>query len=256
MQIIVPKKNRIEILDALRGIAIIFVVFYHLLYDMHDIYNIAIPFFGTMPFEIVHQLVVWFFILLAGVSSRFSHNNVKRGVQVLAFGMAITAITVIFFPSQAIYFGILHFIGCAVLLFVLVRPAVDRVPPHIALPALCMIFALTINLPDTHSLGFPGLLSIPLPDFLVNTPNLYPLGFPDGNFFSADYFPLIPWFFLFLIGTVIGVPIRERRFPKGFYSARVPFFSVAGRNTLLIYALHQPVFMGFFSLLQFLWPHA
>lgn len=244
MHIIIRKNNRIDIMDAIRGVAILSMVFYHTLYDIDDIFGYRIPILDTMLFQIVRQPFTWAFILLAGMSSRFSHSNIKRGLRVLFFGYVVTAITLIFIPSQAIYFGILHFMGAAILLFELVKPAVDRIPSKLSFVIFSILFAVTFTMPDTYIVGFPGLFGFKLPVFLQNTPNIYFLGFPDGNFFSADYFPLIPWFFLFVIGTIIGVPVKNHRLPKKFYTARVPFLAAAGRNTLLIYVLHQPIVYG------------
>ena len=39
---------------------------------------------------------------------------------------------------------------------------------------------------------------------IVESKLLYPFGFKYRGFSSADYFPLLPWLFLFLIGTALG----------------------------------------------------
>lgn len=244
MQLVIHKNNRIDILDAIRGAAIISMVFYHALYDIDDIFGYRIPILDTLFFEIIRQPFTWAFILLAGVSSRFSHNNIKRGARVLFLGLIITVATVIFIPSQSIYFGILHFMGCAILLFELVKPVCDRIPATAAFVIWSVLFAITFTMPDTHFIGFPGLCGFALPEVLRNTPHIYALGFPDDNFFSADYFPMIPWFFMFLVGTVAGIPIKNHCLPEKFYTVRVPFLAAAGRNTLLIYVLHQPIVYG------------
>lgn len=246
MQVLIRKNNRFDSLDAMRGVAIIAMVFYHGMYDLCDIFGFNLPIFNFL--QVLEPPFAGLFILLAGVSSRFSHSNIKRGFRVLALAMIVTVVT-LFVPGEGIYFGILHFMGCAILLFELIRPAVDRIPAKIALLLWALLFILTYRMPETHIIGIPGLFGFTLPAVLQNTPNLYPLGFPDAYFFSADYFPMIPWFFLFLIGTVIGIPIKERRFPEKFYNVRIPFFAAAGRNTLIIYALHQPVIYGLLYLL-------
>lgn len=252
MQLIIHRNNRIDLLDAIRGVAILAMVFYHALYDITDIFGYNIPFFGFL--SLLEPPFAAAFIMLSGVSSRFSHNNIKRGVRVLIFGLIITVFTLVFMPSEAIYFGILHFIGCSILLFELVKPAADRIPRKVAAAVWTALFIITYNMPSRHIIGIPGLFSITLPSVLQTTPHLYALGFPDAYFFSADYFPMIPWFFIFLIGTVIGVPIKEHRLPERFYTVRVPFLAAVGRNTLLIYVLHQPIIYGllllFFNIIK------
>ncbi len=65
-------------------------------------------------------------------------------------------------------------------------------------------------------------------------------GFPSKDFASADYFPLLPWFFIFFAGFFFC-----RMFKTGFpaFSEKIPcpFFALVGRHALPIYILHQPV---------------
>ncbi|HEX3026065.1 MAG TPA: heparan-alpha-glucosaminide N-acetyltransferase [Clostridia bacterium] len=237
--------KRIEALDAIRGVAIIAMVVDHCLYDLDQIFGVPIPLLHTTFFEIFRQPFTWAFILLAGVSSRFSHSNWVRGFRVLACGLVLSVVTFIYtwftHDNESIYFGILHFMGCAILLFALLRPAFEKIPPIAAFIIWSALFTVTFTMPDTYFVGIPPHFGFLLPKALTNTPNLYPIGIPDANFFSADYFPMIPWFFLFMAGTVIGKPIKEHKLPEKFYTAKVPFWAIAGRHTLLIYVVHQPI---------------
>lgn len=242
MHLIVHKGKRMDSLDAIRGIAIIAMVVYHALYDVTDIFGYNVPIFDYLTY--LEPGFAGAFILLCGVSSRYSHNNYKRGFMVLGLGLIVSIVTAIFIPSQAIHFGILTFMGVAIILFELIKPLVDKIPKIPASIIYIILFLTTYYTARYGVFGLPNLLSVKLPDFLINTPYLYPLGFPDRNFFSADYFPLLPWFFIFLLGTVVGIPIKEGKYPKWFYTIRVPFFATAGRNTLLIYVLHQPIIYG------------
>lgn len=235
-------------LDAIRGIAIIAMVVYHALYDVTDIFGYNVPIFSYLTY--LEPPFAGAFILLAGVSSRYSHNNIKRGVEVLALGFLVSIVTAVFIPSQAIHFGILTFMGCAILLFELIKPIFDKIPKIPAAVIYSLIFILSFNIASKGFIGIPGLFEIYLPQALQNTPFLYPLGFPDRNFSSSDYFPMIPWFFIFLLGTIVGIPIKEGKFPKKFYTVRIPFWAAAGRNTLLIYVLHQPLIYGILSLFE------
>lgn len=256
MELIIRKHNRIDILDAIRGIAIISMVVYHGLYDVNDIFGFHLWIFDAL--SVLEPPFAGAFILLAGVSCRFSHSNLKRGLRVLVLALIVTVGTVLFSlfvsPGEEIYFGILHFMGAAILLYALLRRVLDKIPPAVSLPCYLLLFILTYSMPSAYQIGIPGLITVQLPSILARIPGLFILGLPGYNFMSADYFPLIPWFFLFLAGTVIGVPIREGKLPDWFYKARVPFFATAGRNTLLIYVLHQPVIYALlffiFSLLQ------
>ena len=73
------------------------------------------------------------------------------------------------------------------------------------------------------------------------SPWLFPLGFPQPWFASADYFPILPWTLLFLAGSYLGVWARAGRLPSFCYRGCVPALRTLGRKSLWIYLLHQPV---------------
>ena len=64
------------------------------------------------------------------------------------------------------------------------------------------------------------------------------------TFFSSDYFPLLPWVFVFFFGVFLGRLAKEGKFPRFFAASHIPFFAFTGRHALLIYILHQPVILG------------
>ena len=73
---------------------------------------------------------------------------------------------------------------------------------------------------------------------------LCPLGIHSSTFFSSDYFPLLPWVFVFFFGVFLGRLAKEGKFPRFFAASHIPFFAFTGRHALLIYILHQPVILG------------
>ena len=66
------------------------------------------------------------------------------------------------------------------------------------------------------------------------------LGFPPAGFYSSDYFPLLPWLFLFWVGYYLWPLIRSWK-PL---QRKVPVFSALGRLCLPVYVVHQPVCYG------------
>lgn len=109
------------------------------------------------------------------------------------------------------------------------------------MPVLFLFF-LTYNIGNGY-LGF-GTLKIMLPESWYGGNALFALGFTDSSFYSADYFPLLPWLFVFIAGTYLGVWAQQGRFPEWAYRSRAPFFQLMGRHSLAIYILHQPVIYG------------
>lgn len=98
-----------------------------------------------------------------------------------------------------VQFGVLTFLGSAALLTIPLRPLLSRIPPR---PGLALSFVLFLVLRDVNK-GFLGLAGVPLlylpRNWYANTLSAG-LGFPAPSFVSSDYFPLLPWLFLFWAG--------------------------------------------------------
>ena len=68
------------------------------------------------------------------------------------------------------------------------------------------------------------------------------LGFPPAGFYSTDYFSLLPWCFLYFCGYALHILCREcGAFQSRIFKADCRPLSFLGRNSLMIYLLHQPV---------------
>lgn len=234
------KPRRVGFMDELRGLDIIVMVVYHAMYDLVFIFGVDIPFFYGPMMHIVQPAIAIIFIVLSGISCRYSKSNLKRGTKTFLLGMLLTVSTLIFMPDQAIYFGILHFMGTAMIAFALLNPVLDRVPPAAGALVSFVLFLLTYRLPSGF-FGIDGLFEIILPRSLYQYPFLLPFGFyPVGS----DYFSWLPWLFLFFAGSYIGVFFVRDRMPDWLYPTRSRVLSSIGRRTIIIYLLHQPVIMG------------
>ena len=232
------KPPRYALLDELRGVAIILMVVYHAFYLLAFVFGSGA---GRRLFDCmgpVQPFIAGTFIVLCGVCCRFSRSNLKRGLKLAGAAALVTLATLamtLFGVDEVIWFGVLHFLACAVLLFAPIQKLTEKIPP---LPQIVVFSALFfawifVSPPLPRTSFFP----------------LYALGFPSATLRSADYFPLIPWIFLFLTGTAIGIYGKQGRFPGWCEKSRVPAFAWLGRHSLLIYLLHQPVLFGVFGLL-------
>lgn len=115
-----------------------------------------------------------------------------------------------------------------------------RIPAPAGLAGCAALFLLTNQLPYGF-LGFEGLHLAALPAGLYRA-NLWWLGLPDlTKFASADYFPLIPWLFLFWAGLFAARLVRPA--PAAPPAVLRPL-CFAGRHTLAVYMLHQPILYG------------
>lgn len=247
-------KSRIYLMDELRGFAVFCMVFYHGFYTFAYLFHWQI---GEILLRFFMPAEPWFaglFIFISGISSNLSHSNLIRGVKLLAVAAVISLVTILIVPEDQILFGILHFLSICMILFgalQLLRKRFSQTPPPFrwtTLAALFLLYILTMRVSSGY-IGIPYLFEIELPSSLYQY-WLSPLGFPSADFFSADYFPILPWIFIFFAGTVFGRLAAAGKFPAFTYQSRIPFFSFLGRHALIIYILHQPVIFALSSVIQ------
>jgi uncharacterized membrane protein len=231
------RQHRVYAIDAFRGFAMVYIMLYHLFYDLIAFAGVSLPFFYSEWWEFLHILFVSLLFVVSGISTHFSRNSLKRGVIIFFLGQTITiltafASTVTGTDDTLIVFGVLTFIGLSMMIYSIIRPGLERIdPPWILLFVISLILFIVF-------LQFP-------PYEILSSANfwLYPLGIINSEFHSADYFPLVPYFFIFLAGTALAAPITAGLFPKFFYKLRVRPIEFIGRHSLIFYIVHQPVFM-------------
>ncbi len=232
---------RIWEIDFLRGLAIVLMVGYHLLYDLGDFVGLE-KFLGfttdltTPAWQVAQHFFAGLFVILSGVSSNFSHNNYRRSLKYLAVAMVITVATYFFDPESAILFGIIHCLGVSALVYGLFFTKSGAMT---CLVTGIIIAGLSLLLPQAHRI------------LHIDSNWLLPLGLHRPDFASFDYFPLIPWLGIFLVGAGLGRLTYASR--KSLFSRelRPTFFNWCGRHSLWIYLLHQPVILAILYLLGY-----
>jgi uncharacterized membrane protein len=244
--------NRFIELDLLRGFAIIFMVFLHIIWDL--------DYFGIMPLnQNIYQfqkIVPSIFFILVGVCLAVTYNRsikkqdndkkthihlIIRGLKILNLGIIISIGTMIFIPDRPIFFGVLHFIGVSIILSV---PFLKLKNYNIAFAPLLILMGILFN------------------NIIVEDPTLLHLvlGIHQSNIgqFTIDYFPLLPWFGVVLLGISLGNIIycngEQRRFrlPDLSRYRSVTTISWLGKNSLSIYLIHQPIIAGAITLFTFI----
>lgn len=230
-------RRRIDIIDALRGLSVLLMVCHHTIFDAVVFLGAPAWFFDNPVFNFLHYIFAGLFIFLSGVSSNFSRSNVNRGVKVLGIAAVLTIVTAQPFVGEPIRFGVLHLLGFCMVFYGMTQGFWDKLPKKIApllYSGLLVASALLVSL-------------VP-----IEAPYLWLFGWIQPDFFSADYFPIFPWIFVFLLGTWAGSYIAQHKLPEWFYEKRVVFFPAVGKQSLLIYILHQPVLFGIIQLILLL----
>lgn len=238
------EKTRYHLIDALRGLALINMLGMHFLYDVNVVYGREPLWYLRPGVHLWQQYICWSFILIAGFSFHWGRkHNLRRGLMLNLCGFVITAVTLIAVPTEAIWFGILNFMGCAILLTIPLDRGLEKLPPWLGL-GLCFLLFVLFQHVDAGVLGLGSLWKTKLPGWLYQWRILAPLGFPDPGFQSSDYFPMLPWCFLFLCGWFLGKLFRRPGPWQRAARVKIPLLSAVGQKTIWVYMLHQPVLMG------------
>lgn len=141
--------------------------------------------------------------------------------------------------GSPIHWGVLTLLGAAALLTIPLDPLLRRLPARAGLAGSFCLFFLLREVNQGY-LGFEGAALLTLPaDWYQNSLTAL-LGFPGPDFFSADYFSLLPWLFLFWTGYFL---YRLRPEGEG-RELRLPLVTTLGRHSLAAYLLHQPLIYG------------
>lgn len=238
-------KARIAVLDELRGLCVVLMVIHHACYTLGYYMDVALcrELFVWMGY--FSPLFAGIFITLCGFCCTLSHNNPRRGGLILLVAAGISAVMAIGFPDDAIWFGVLHLLGCCVLLFALCRRPLGRLPAWAGIAVCAVLFVLCYDLPVQGGVGYFGLRGVwrvAVPETIASQPWLYPLGLGRLPGTQGDYYPLLPWMFLFFIGTFLGR--FADRIPASLRRSHVRPLAFVGRHALWVYILHQPVIYG------------
>ncbi len=235
--------------DALRGVAFVLMAIYHVVWDLQGLGNFDIEVYtGFWHYE--QQVTANMFIGLAGVSLALRYHRMtakgsvsyapyfRRGVTVFSWGVVIGIATFLFEPAYYVRFGILHLIGASILL---AYPFLRFRWLNLFLGVFLLFLGrvvLWVGL-NINWLDWVGLDATPRSAF--------------------DYFPLIPWFGVILIGIFLGNLLygpEGRRFsiPDLSNLPGIPLLRLMGQNALLLYLIHQPIIIIALTMLGLIRP--
>ncbi len=241
-------KQRYWEIDAVRGIAILLMIFFHIIFDL-TYYNIVVLDLTTIFWRIFTYSVGAMFLAIVGISLTLRYNTLKkshlqtymqlqflkRGCVIFCCGMLITCATWFFLQGNGtIIFGVLHCIGlCSILSYPFLRSRFSA----LLLGSICIVLGIMLT---QFTLDFPWLLWV---------------GFRPNTFYTLDYFPLFPWFGVVLIGIFFGNTlypegIRKKQIKNRETYTPVRWLCFLGRHSLSIYLLHQILIVGMLMFLK------
>ena len=151
-------------------------------------------------------------------------------------------------PSQQIWFGILHFMGSAMLLFALLDPLLSRVST--GLESVCALaYSFSSTGVEWGVLGFQACGRLPCPKGFTTIGWLFPLRFLCPGLFQRRLLPALTLDLCLLAGSYVGIPLRDSGAHPGVTHPQPRPPPGVGRHAILIYLLHQPILFVCFQLL-------
>ncbi len=248
--VVKKSSTRLWEIDTFRGIAIVLMVIYHFTWDLNHFGIVRIENFLTGPWQIFARSIATMFIFTMGISLTLSYQrDIKqagqnrlfkkyliRGLKVFGWGMVITVATYFFIGQGFVIFGILHLLGASIIL---------------AYPFLGL--NRWLNLVTGLGAIAIGYLIDPI---RIESPWFIWLGLRQTSRPMVDFYPLLPWFGVALLGLFVGAslyPRGQRRFALPDLGDKLPIHALRflGRHSLLIYLIHQPILIGILMLLGY-----
>lgn len=225
-----PSPQRLALIDALRGGAILAMAAYHFGFDLNYLGWIHHHINDDPRWLAARALILGTFLFTVGIGlalaeERSLARKLTRIGKIGAAAALVTAGSWLVFPASTIYFGTLHAIALMSLILLLLPLAVW--------PA-----------------GILGVIAVGFGNAYANAifdhPGLAWIGLMTHKPLTEDYVPMLPWFGVCLIGyAVTKALIQHKSIDKLAKIQRLPrFLQWLGRHSLAFYLLHQPVLLG------------
>jgi uncharacterized membrane protein len=239
---------RFDRLDALRGLAIVWMVAFHFSFDLNHLgfWTPRQNFYADPFWTWQRTAIVSLFLFCAGLSqavalqggqgrqggtggpqfsTRFDLRFWRRWAQIAGCALLVSAGSAVMFPGSWISFGVLHAIAVMLILLRLAAPLRGALW---LLGLACMLLPLWVAHPvfDTRWTNWVGLVT--------------------RKPITEDFVPMLPWLGVMLWGLAAGRWLLAHR--PAALAGPVPSslrpLAVLGRWSLSFYMVHQPVLIG------------
>lgn len=226
------RRTRFDRLDALRGLAIVWMAAFHFSFDLNYFHFIRQDFYRDPAWTVQRTCIVTLFMLCVGAGQGIAAAQGqsrarfwKRVAQIAGCAVLVSIGSLVMFPRSFISFGVLHAIA---LMLIVARFTTSwgawRWP--IGLVAMLLPWFVADPFFDSRWTNWVGLITH------------RPL--------TEDYAPILPWLGVVWWGAAAAEWLLARH--PGLLSGRLPGaahpLAVLGRWSLSFYMLHQPVLIG------------
>lgn len=240
--------RRIGVFDVVRGLALISMVLFHLCYDLVYLKGFELPWFSGVIREVWRCSISWTFLFVAGCMCCLSRNNLKRAGVYALFALGIFVVTSLAGVDSAINFGIIYAMAVCTFVYWCLSKIGLEPKGFVCGVILFVVFLFLLDLPH-GTVGLRGLFAIEVPRAPYDVGILAWAGFPGPGFSSADYYPLLPYLFMFLCGSAFGHTWVNQGYPEWARSFVLQPFTWLGQHSLIVYAVHQPLILAVLSLI-------
>lgn len=228
-------QKRITIFDTVRGFTMISMAGFHACYDLAYLYGWDMPWFTQSVFQDIWRASIsWVFLFIAGWMCTLSRNNIKRAAKYALAALVVWLATTLVSVDDSVSFGIIYCMAACTGIVALTDPVLKKITARWGMPLCLMLFAITLSIPKT----------------IYPVPYLAWLGFPSPGFISGDYYPIIPFIFMYLAGYFAAHIAQgiDKTVPSWAYANPLPALASLGRHALPFYLLHQPIILGILEL--------
>ena len=230
--------KRILWIDVIRGISILAMITFHFAFDLMY-FGFAKPNLIYQPdWQLFERMIAFSFLFIAGLSLFITHGSsvnwtsfIRRYGATAICAVLISTVTYYLFNNDMIRFGILHAISVSGLIG-LVLLKLNSISLTL-LAVLVSLINLIITQPVEGDYFWQWLI------YTTETPN------------SLDYRPIIPWMTPFILGMASYQPIKKWGLLETSHASshrELSILSWLGRNSLIIYLIHQPILFASFLL--------
>ena len=176
-------QKRITIFDTVRGFTMISMAGFHACYDLAYLYGWDMPWFTQTVFQDIWRASIsWVFLFIAGWMCTLSRNNIKRAAKYALAALVVWLATTLVSVDDSVNFGIIYCMAACTGIVALTDPVLKKISARWGMTLCLVLFALTWSIPKT----------------IYPVPYLAWLGFPNPGFVSGDYYPIIPFIFMYL----------------------------------------------------------